>query len=87
MKTEIRFRAEWEPQTAVLLTWPHGESDWAGTLDRIAATYLEMARAISRHQSLIVLAQDALVEAQLAELFADNANIQIVRQPSNDTWI
>ena len=29
MNSEIRLRAEWEAQSAVLLTWPHGESDWA----------------------------------------------------------
>ncbi len=87
MKTENRFRAEWEPQAAVLLTWPHGESDWAGTLDRIAATYVEMARAISRHQSLIILAHDMLLQSQLASLRADSPHIRIVCQPSNDTWI
>lgn len=87
MKTENRFRAEWEPQTAVLLTWPHGESDWAGTLDRIWATYLEMARAISRHQSLIILAHDGDLQEQLASLLGDSPRIHIVRQPTNDTWI
>jgi agmatine deiminase len=87
VKTENRFRAEWEPQTAVLLTWPHGESDWAGTLDRIWATYLEMARAISRHQSLIILAHDGDLQEQLASLLGDSPRIHIVRQPTNDTWI
>ncbi|MGD9094831.1 MAG: agmatine deiminase family protein [Chromatiales bacterium] len=87
MKTENRFRAEWEPQTAVLLTWPHGDSDWAGSLDRISATYLEMARAISRHQWLIILAHDRLLQEQLSSLLADSPHIQIVHQPSNDTWI
>ena len=87
MKTENRFRAEWEPQTAVLLTWPHGESDWAGTLDRVSATYLEMARAISRHQSLIILAHDGDLQEQLASLPGDSPRIHIVRQPTNDTWI
>jgi len=87
VKTENRFRAEWEPQTAVLLTWPHGESDWAGTLDRIWATYLEMARAISRHQSLIILAHDGDLQEQLASLPGDSPRIHIVRQPTNDTWI
>lgn len=87
MKTENRIRAEWEPQTAVLLTWPHGESDWAGTLDRIAATYLEMARAISRHQSLIILAHDSFLQEQLLSLLGSNPHIRIVSQPTNDTWI
>jgi len=87
VKTEIRFRAEWEPQTAILLTWPHGDSDWAGTLDRISATYLEMRRAISRHQSLIILAHDSCLQEQLVSLPGGSPHIRIVPQPTNDTWI
>jgi len=71
----------------VLLTWPHGASDWAGTLDRISATYLEMARAISRYQPLIILAHDRHLQEQLASLLADSPHVRIVHQPSNDTWI
>ena len=84
---ENRLRAEWEHQTAVLLTWPHGDSDWAETLDRISATYLEMARTISRYQPLVVLAHNAALRAQLAELLAGSPDIRIVLQPTNDTWI
>lgn len=84
---ENRLRAEWEHQTAVLLTWPHGDSDWAETLDRISATYLEMARTISRYQPLVVLAHNPALRAQLAELLAGSPDIRIVLQPTNDTWI
>jgi agmatine/peptidylarginine deiminase len=88
LKSENRFRAEWEPQTAVLLVWPHAGSDWANMLDRITATYLEIARAISRSQLLIILARDASLKAQLEEvLLADAHYIRVVVIPTNDTWI
>ena len=56
-------------------------------LDRITATYLEIARAISRSQRLIILASDVSLQAQLESLLADFHNIRVVIQPTNDTWI
>ena len=56
-------------------------------LDRITATYLEIARAISRSQRLIILASDASLQARLELLLADFHNIRVVIQPTDDTWI
>ena len=56
-------------------------------LDRITATYLEIARAISRSQRLIILASDASLQARLELLLADFHNIHVVIQPTDDTWI
>ena len=47
--------AEWEPQTAVQLTWPHEHTDWAPMLSEITAVYEEMAREIERRERLIVV--------------------------------
>ena len=47
--------AEWEPQTAVQLTWPHEGTDWAPMLPEITAVYEEMAREISKRERLIVV--------------------------------
>ena len=42
--TKRRMLAEWEPQSAVQLTWPHKDTDWAPILPEITAVYEEMAR-------------------------------------------
>ena len=47
--------AEWEPQSAVQLTWPHAETDWAPMLDEITAVYKEMAREISKRERLLIV--------------------------------
>ena len=47
--------AEWEPQSAVQLTWPHAETDWAPMLDEITAVYKEMAREISKREQLLIV--------------------------------
>ena len=50
-----RMPAEWEPQTAVQLTWPHEHTDWAPMLPEITRVYDEMAREISKREGLIVV--------------------------------
>ena len=47
--------AEWEPQRGVQLTWPHKDTDWVPILPEITAVYEEMAREISKRESLIIV--------------------------------
>ena len=47
--------AEWEPQSAVQLTWPHEATDWAPILPEITAVYEEMAREIKKREPLIIV--------------------------------
>ena len=59
MTTEgVRLPAEWEPQEAVLLAWPHELTDWNYMLDDIRACYNEIAHAIVKHARLIIVAPD-----------------------------
>ena len=50
-----RMPAEWEPQSAVQLTWPHEATDWAPILPEITAVYEEMAREIKKREPLIIV--------------------------------
>lgn len=47
--------AEWEPQSAVQLTWPHKDTDWAPILPEITAVYEEMKREIKSRETVIVV--------------------------------
>lgn len=47
--------AEWEPQSAVQLTWPHKDTDWAPILPEITAVYEEMKREIESREPVIVV--------------------------------
>lgn len=47
--------AEWEPQSAVQLTWPHKDTDWAPILPEITAVYGEMKREIESRETVIVV--------------------------------
>jgi len=78
--TKRRMLAEWEPQSAVQLTWPHKDTDWAPILPEITAVYEEMAREIKKHENLLIVAPKSL-QSQLSPLTS-----QLSTFTSNDTW-
>ena len=47
--------AEWEPQSAVQLTWPQKDTDWAPILPEITAVYEEMKREIESRETVVVV--------------------------------
>ena len=56
MKTKNRrMPAEWEPQSAVQLTWPHEGTDWAPILPEITAVYEEMKCEIAKREPVIIV--------------------------------
>ena len=87
----LRFPAEWEAQSAVLLTWPHADTDWAPNLAAAETTFATIARAVLAHESLIVgVHHPDLVEAVRARIAApadQAARLQVTVAPSNDSWV
>lgn len=87
----LRFPAEWEAQSAVLLTWPHADTDWAPNLAAAETTFATIARAVLAHESLIVgVHHPDLVEAVRARIAApadQAARLQVTVTPSNDSWV
>jgi agmatine/peptidylarginine deiminase len=87
----LRLPAEWEPQAAVLIAWPHAGTDWAERLDTVESTYVALAAAITRFQSLIVVVADAAlrghVQSQLHGAGVDPAKVRFVELPYDDTWL
>ena len=80
-----RLPAEWEPQQAVLLAWPHAATDWADMLPEVRECYTHIATAAARHAHVVVAAPDLdTAREALAALPADK--IHFVRVDTNDTW-
>ena len=84
-----RMPAEWEPQGAVQLTWPHSGTDWAPMLEEIEQVYMTLAQEIVRREQLLVVAAP--------QCFADDKSRRsmerleqmgatICRIPTDDTW-
>ena len=85
MEEKIIFPAEWYPQGAVQLTWPHGQTDWAAILEEVSECFVAIAREIVKHEKLlIVCADESEVRRQLGEI--DCKNIFFREMPTNDTW-
>src|SRR5690606_20164214 len=61
--SRLRFPAEWEPQSAILIAWPHAGTDWAERLAEVEETYIALVAAITRFQRVLVCVADDDVEA------------------------
>lgn len=87
----LRFPAEWEPQDAVLIAWPHAGTDWAERLAEVETTYVALGVAIARFQRLVIVVADAALEAharaQLAAAGADLGRVRFVQAAYDDTWL
>lgn len=87
----LRLPAEWEPQAAVLIAWPHAGTDWAERLAAVETTYVALAAAVTRFQRLIIVVADAAlnarVQAQLRDTRVDLSKVRFVELPYDDTWL
>ncbi len=87
----MRLPAETEPQSGILLTWPHARTDWRACLDAADAVYLDITSAISPRERVLVICQNEQHREHVA-LLLDQAGIRdhTVRfaiVPTNDTWV
>ena len=93
-KHEIRRKkrtlpAEWAPQSAIQLTWPHTATDWAPMLSRVTECYLKMAfEMASRQPLLIVTPEPENLRLLLKQRLPGNVleNIGIAKAKTDDTW-
>ena len=81
--------AEWAPQRAIQLTWPHGGTDWADHLREVDACYVRMAREIAARERLIIVTPEPerimdLLEGALP--FESLVRISLLECPTDDTW-
>lgn len=81
----VRLPAEWEPQSAVQLTFPHKETDWAPVLETVLPCFVEIATTIAKFQHVLLVCDNTeSTRALFDEVTA--AQITFVEIPSNDTW-
>mgnify|MGYP002627929052 FL=1 len=86
---DFALPAEWEPQSAIMLTWPHGGTDWKPYLRQITNTYLELADIITRYEQLLVVTP--IMEStrrMLAERLSEGQmnRVHLYEMDTNDTW-
>jgi agmatine/peptidylarginine deiminase len=91
MTDAFRFPAEWEPQSAVLIAWPHAGTDWAERLGGVEETYVALVAAIVRFQAVVVCVADedlqTYAEARLRSARVDMTRVGFVEVAYDDTWL
>lgn len=81
----LRLPAEWEPQSAIMIAWPHKGTDWNYMLEEVEHCYIKVAEAITECENLIIVSPfPNKVKSKLAHL--PQNRLQIFNIPTNDTW-
>ena len=87
----VRFPAEWEPQSAVLVAWPHAGTDWSERLGQVEASYVDLIAAITRFQPVVICVASPAVESRARALLADAAvalrRVRFEPVAYDDTWL
>ncbi len=87
-----RLPAEWEPQSAILLTWPHEGTDWAPQLAAVEDVYTGLCYQLSAAagEKLLIVCRDgthrAYVERLLAHAGVHRDSLVFALADSNDSW-
>lgn len=84
-----RLPAEWEPQDAVQLTWPHAGSDWAPMLPRVIPLYEQLVQILSRSGHVLIAAPPSEVQFlgdRLEALGVDMARLHLHGAVTDDSW-
>lgn len=87
--SDPRLPAEWEPQDAVMLTWPHRDSDWAPHLDDVTQLYEALVAVIVDYADVIIVVPEGELEAirtRLETMRVPLEDVHLYPVPSNDTW-
>lgn len=89
-KLGLHFPAEFAPQEAMWLSWPHKEASWPGKIDAIYPVYAKFIGLIAEAQKVRINVADAVMKAFAEKhLLAVNGNLNNVEfyfNPTNDAW-
>lgn len=87
--TGPRLPAEWEPQDAVQLTWPHAGTDWRGMLGEVVALYERLVALLAGTAEVLIGApaeQVVRLRERLTGAGVPGARLHIFAVSSDDTW-
>ena len=82
--------AEWESQCAVMLIWPHANSDWQALLGEIEPVYTSLCKTISETETCLVICHDEAHKKHVEQILGAHA-VTLARCwffvcETNDTW-
>ncbi len=84
-----RLPAEWEPQDAVMLTWPHKNTDWDWIFEEVTELYEALATVIVDYADLVIAVAPDMIDEVRQRLEAMGAPLEYIHLypvATNDTW-
>lgn len=84
-----RLPAEWEPQDAVLLTWPHKNTGWNPFLDDVIQLYEALVSVICDYADVVIaLPEEEIADARmrLEAMSIPMEYVYFYPVNTNDTW-
>ena len=85
----FRMPAEWEPQVAVWLSWPHNLKTWPGHFRPIPAKFAEIVAHISRYEEVRINVAEPLQQrawSLIAKAKAVLSRVTLYDHPTDDAW-
>lgn len=81
--------AEWEKQRAVLMSFPHEETDWHTIdndtdLEASLSPFIRIAQAIAYGEAVYIICKD---KHKTSSMFCSTHNMTFIEIPTNDTWV
>jgi agmatine deiminase len=89
VRAGFRMPAEWEPQAAVWLSWPHNHATWPGRFRPIPYVFARIVAQVSRFEAVRINAAaplQARAKRLCAAAGADMAKVTFYNHPTNDAW-
>ena len=85
-----RFPAEWEPQAATWLSWPHNKDTWPGKFEPIPDIFTGIVKTLAQFQHVNINVNDddmrEDVMTRLTKAGIDRSRFTLYTIPTNDAW-
>lgn len=85
----VRWPAEWEPQDAVWLSWPHRKDLWQGGLNELQQVYGNVVATIAHHALVCINAEvsfHAGIKYVMDVFGVREEQYRLFNHPTNDVW-
>ena len=74
---------EWAKQRAILMAFPHKNSDWAEDLNSALSPFIRIAQAVAYAQAVYIICDD---KKKISDMFCSTQNMSFIEIDTNDTW-
>lgn len=82
-----RWPAEWEPQSAIWLSWPRKPDTWPGRFEHVHEEFAKFVRAISEFEPVHIMAGGKETMARANQWIGAKKNVFLHPIETNDSWV